>query len=247
MTADRLITKTIRTVVVLYVITVVHHVIEGLGWVFEFRLRSLITPVTFGFPLLMTLGLLLLYRRTRHWVVLAAFACTTLLWWVVGIGLSDGLYNHTANLVLSLAHVPAAVLRTLYPSYVPPPANGGFTMPCDGVRYSYCAIKPATITYEVAGIASFVVACPLALDVYRLVMQQRRDRTAPPQDTSRRAVVGASLGAVMSFGAAPLIGMYMASGKLAVLVIALAFTVVGASALIGALVATSRSHSAEAV
>jgi len=67
----------------------------------DFRLKSLLTPATFGVPLVMTLGLLLLYHRTRHALVLTVLAGTTLLWWVLGIGLSDGFYNHTLNLVLS--------------------------------------------------------------------------------------------------------------------------------------------------
>jgi hypothetical protein len=227
-----------RTVIALYVITAAHHVIEGVGWVFEFRLKSLITPATFGVPLIMTLGLLLLYNRTRHALVLTVLAGTTFLWWVFGIGLSDGLYNHTLNLVLSAAHVPSSILSAIYPSYVAPPAGGALTIACDGVRYSYCSITPATVAYEAAGIASFVVACSLTVDVYRLVRQHRRDLRAPSLHLPRRILTGVSFGMVASFGVAPTLGMYMASGQPTALAIAVAFMAVGVGALAVAVTAT---------
>jgi hypothetical protein len=213
-------------------------VIEGLGWVFEFRLKSLIAPVTFGIPLLMTLGLLRLYRTTRHSFVLAAFAGITVLWWVLGIGLFDGLYNHTLNLALSVVHAPPGILKAIYPSYTAPATSGPFTMACDGVQYSYCAVTTATVFYEVAGIASFVVACWLALDVYRLVRRTRRDAQLPQQELPRRVLMGVSLGMVASFGTAPMLGMYMASGKPAALVLALAFMAAGIASLAVATAAT---------
>jgi len=226
--ANPLIRRIARTIVMLYLITVVHHVIEGLGWVFEFRLKSLLTPATFGVPLLMTLGLLLLYHRTRHALVLTVLAGTTVLWWVFGIGLSDGFYNHTLNLVLSVAHVPSSVLNAIYPSYAAPPTGGAFTMACDGLHYSYCSITPATVAYQAAGIASFVVACSLAVDVYRLVRQHGR---APSLRLSRPILIWISFGMVASFGVAPLLGMYMAGGKPAALAIAVMFMAVGIAAL----------------
>jgi hypothetical protein len=236
--ANPLIRRIARTVVVLYVITAVHHVIEGLGWVFDFRLKSLITPATFGIPLLMTLGLLLLYNRTRHALVLTVLASTTLLWWVIGIGLSDGFYNHTLNLVLSATHVPASILNAIYPSYVGLPASGTLTMACDGVRYSYCSITPATVAYEVAGIASFVVACSLAVDLYHLIRQHRRDVHVSGLRLPRRILTVISFGMVASFGAAPVLGMYMSSGRPTALAVAVAFMAVGIGALAAAVVAT---------
>ena len=137
MSTEVLITRVSRITAALYAITVVHHVIEGLGWVFGFRLNSLLTPITFGIPLLMTLGVLQLYRTTRHQFVLAVVTIMITLFWVIGIGLSDGLYNHTLNVLLAIAHAPNSVLSAIYPTYTQPPL-GGLNLPCDGIQYSYC-------------------------------------------------------------------------------------------------------------
>src|SRR6266700_2090670 len=112
MNADKSIKRLGAIILTEYIITIVHHVIEGLGFVFDFRIKSLITPFTFGIPLLITLGLLFLYRETRHRFVLVVFSVATMLWWVIGIGLTDGFYNHTLNVLLVFLHTPPEIMKT---------------------------------------------------------------------------------------------------------------------------------------
>jgi hypothetical protein len=229
--ANRLTRRIARTTLLLYAVTCVHHVIEGLGWVFDFRLKSLITPLTFGVPLLMTVALLRLYKATGHRFVLAVVATVTGLWWIVGIGLFDGFYNHTLNLVLSAAHAPSGLLKAIYPSYLPPPPGGPVRMACDGVKFSYCTLTPATVAFEVAGIASAILACVLAIDVYRLIRHRPAANETPHRKLPRRVLVGVSLGMLCAFGVAPTLGMYMTGGKPAALGLALAFMAAGLAAV----------------
>jgi hypothetical protein len=216
-------------VVALYFVTIVHHVDEGLGFVFGFRLQSLITPITFGIPLLMTLWFLRLYRTTRQWLFLAGTAASTLVWWFAGIGLTDGLYNHTLPPLLAVVGAPTGVLKAIYPTYVAP--SGAFVMACDGVQFRYCTVTVASVLYEVAGIAEFVIACLLAVGVYRLVRDRRLVPQDPLQALPRRVAIGASLGMLGSLAVAPMLGMYMASGKPVLLVVTLALLAAGVAAL----------------
>lgn len=229
--AARLLSRCAALTVILYAVTSIHHVIEGAGWVFGFRLKSLLVPVTFALPLLMTLGLLLLYKRSRHRLPLGLFAAAALLWWVVGVGLSDGLYNHTLDLALAIAHAPGGVFRVIYPTYVPHPANGTFTMPCDGQHYSYCTITTASVSYELAGIASFAISWVLAIGVYRLIAAHRRGVMPPAQELPRPVRTWLAAGIIPSFGATPLLSMYMSSGKPASLILGLLLMTVGLAAL----------------
>jgi len=209
-------------ILVEYLITCVHHVDEGIGFAFGFfRLNSLLVPLTFGIPLLITLELLYLYKKTRKRFVLVVFNITTMLWWVVGIGLFDGLYNHTLNVLLSLAGVPLAIMSKIYPTYVPPINAGILTIPCDGTQFRFCALTPNTVLYEGTGILTFVAACFLTLAVYRLIREQWSTQQASEVELPRPVVVGVSLGLVASFGLVPLLGSFMTTGHLSFLISAL--------------------------
>src|SRR5260370_13103761 len=105
------------SVAIEYGVPSIPHVVEGLGLVFGFRLRSLIVPVTFSIPLLITLALLYLYQKTRSRIVLGFTGATAIVWWVVGIGLIDGFYNHTLTVVLYLSSVPAGLDGTTFPTH----------------------------------------------------------------------------------------------------------------------------------
>ena len=215
-----------------YIATSLHHVIEGLGLVFEFRVKSLITPITFGIPLLIMLGLLYLYQKTRNKVVLGIFSITAILWWVAGIGLMDGFYNHTLNVLLVYAQVPAQIMTVIYPTYVLP-TNG---IPCDGVKFSYCTPTPATLFYEASGIMSFIIACFLAVNVYRLIRVQWSNQSTREQELPRSVVVGVCLGLLASFGVVPLLGAYMTTGNVSSLVLALPLMSISALAVVVAMV-----------
>jgi len=221
-TTSHLIGMVRGAILVEYVITCVHHVDEGIGFAFGFfRLNSLLVPLTFGIPLLITLELLYLYQKTSKRFVLVVFSLTTILWWVVGIGLFDGFYNHTLNVLLSLAGVPLAIMRTIYPTYVPPLNAGILTIPCDGTQFRFCALTPNTVLYEGTGILSFIAACFLTLAVYQLIRGQWSNQQASEVELPRPVVVGVSLGLVVSFGLVPLLGSFMTTGRLFFLISAL--------------------------
>jgi hypothetical protein len=244
LSTEVLIVRISRTTTALYLITVVHHVIEGLGWVFGFRLNSLLTPITFGIPLLMTLGVLQLYKTTRHAFVLAAVTIMITLFWVIGIGLTDGFYNHTLNVLLAIIHAPASVFTAVYPTYAPAPLGTGPDMPCDGVQYSYCTLTPITVLYELAGVVSFTVACWLAFDTYRLVCVRREDCRASFDRVPRRVTIGVALALLSSLGVGPTLGVYMATRNVASLLVSLVLMAVGVGALCVALRATRAPHAA---
>jgi hypothetical protein len=218
-TASHLIRMVGGVILVEYVITCIHHVDEGIGFAFGFfRLNSLLVPLTFGIPLLITLELLYLYQKTCKRFVLVVFSVTTMLWWVVGIGLFDGFYNHTLSVLLFLAGVPLAIMRKIYPTYVPPRGVGILTIPCDGAQFRFCALTPNTVLYEGTGILSFFAACFLALAVYRLIREQWGKKPVSELELPRSVV---SLGLVASFGLIPLLGSFMTTGRLSFLISAL--------------------------
>jgi hypothetical protein len=64
--------------------------------------------------LLITLGLLFLYQRTRSGVTLALFSTVTALIWIV-MDLVDSLYAHTIKDILFLVGVPAEIVQTVHP------------------------------------------------------------------------------------------------------------------------------------
>ncbi|MBV9231108.1 MAG: hypothetical protein JOZ18_17490 [Chloroflexi bacterium] len=231
-----------------YVITCIHHVDEGLGFAFGFfRPNSLLTPLTFGIPLLITLGLLYLYQKTRHRFMLMAFAITTILWWVIGIGIGDGFYNHTLSVLLFFLRVPLQIMKKIYATYpasIPSTPTSIPTIPCDGVQFRFCALTSNTILYEGTGILSFVVACWLTVAVFRLIRAQWSKKPASVQALPHAVVVGVSLGLVASFATLPLLGSFMSTGRLSFLIAALPIMGISVLALIVAMVWLRRKGSA---
>ncbi len=221
-TTSRLIRIVGGAILVEYLITCVHHVDEGIGFAFGFfRLNSLLVPLTFGIPLLITLELLYLYQKTSKRFVLVVFSITTMLWWVVGIGFFDGFYNHTLSVLLFLAGVPLVIMKKVYPTYAPPQGAGILTIPCDGTQFRFCALTANTVLYEGTGILSFIAACILAFAVYRLIRAQWGKKPVSELELPRPMVVGVSLGLVASFGLVPLLGSFMTTGRLSFLLFAL--------------------------
>jgi hypothetical protein len=105
-------------------------------------------------------------------------------------------------------------------------------------RFSYCAITPTTMIYELAGIASFIVAGWLAFDLCRLVLEHGRGAHASVGPLPQRVVLGLALALVSALGVGPALGMYMASRNPAGLVLAVALMTAGLAGLGPALVAT---------
>jgi hypothetical protein len=224
------------TISVEYLITCLHHVDEGLGLAFGFfRLNSLLTPLTFGIPLLITLGLLYLYKKTSHRFILMVFGITTILWWVLGIGVEDGFYNHTLSVLLFLLRVPLQLMKKIYPTFIPPTPTAVPTIPCDGVQFRFCPLTLNTVLYEGTGILSFVAACLLTWAVYRLIRAMWKSQPAEASALPRTVAVGASLGFVASFATLPLLGSFMSTGRFSFLMAALPIMGISVVALIVAI------------
>jgi hypothetical protein len=179
--------------------------------------------------LLITLELLYLYRKISKRFVLLVFSLTTILWWVIGIGLLDGFYNHTLSVLLFLAGVPLAIMKKIYPTYNSPFYHGILVIPCDGTQFRFCPLTPNTVLYEGTGILSFIVACFLILAMYRLIREQWGKKPESEVALPRPVVIGVSLGLVVSFGLLPLLGSFMTTGRLLYLISAL--PLMGASML----------------
>jgi hypothetical protein len=243
----RLIKIVTGTIYAEYVITCIHHVDEGLGFAFGFfRLNSLLAPLTFGIPLVITLGLLYLYQKTRHRFVLMIFGITTILWWVIGIGIEDGFYNHTLSVLLFLLKVPLQIMKKIYPTYppfIPPAATAIPTIPCDGVQFRFCPLTPNTVLYEGTGILSFAGACLLTWAVYRLIRATWRSQLAEAPVLPRAVAVGVSLGLVASFAILPLLGAFMSTGRLSFLLAALPIMGISVVALVVAMTWLKRKRS----
>jgi len=209
-----------RAILAEYVITSIHHVDEGLGFVF-------------GMVLLITLGLLDLSRQTRARGVLAVFTLVSVLWWIIAIGLFDGLYNHTLSVLLVLAHIAPGGMRLIYPTYQLPRMASIVNFPCDGTPFRFCTVTAAAILYEGTGILQLVIGGFLALTVYGLLRESI-------QSTSGKRLPYTVVGAVIlaggtSVGVIPLLGAFMSTDQLFFLIAALPALLVGVLALVGAI------------
>jgi hypothetical protein len=230
---DRLIRLNGWLVIATYLATSVHHLLEGTGLIFGFRLNSLLVPLTFAIPLAVSLALLRLVRRTGQRSFLIMYVVASGLWWVLGIGIVDGFYNHTLTVVLAAVRAPASLVAGIFPTYHA--ALGGATLPCDGVTYSYCNITGASVTYEVAGIASFVTAGLLAVALIRLLNASRR---LSPVGISRIGMPGQVLvgaGMVAGIAMAPVLTEYMDTGRIPDLLVAIVLMLVCAATIVVAL------------
>jgi hypothetical protein len=74
-------------------------------------------------------------------------------------------------------------------------------------------VTPAAVLFEASGILSFVAACFLAFVVSRLLRAQWRERDAEDELLPRVVMVPVILGLVASFGALPLLGAFMSTGR----------------------------------
>jgi hypothetical protein len=228
------------TLLAIYLITSVHHVDIGLGLVSGSReLGSLLAPLTLGMLLVITLGLLSLYQRTKRRLLLVLFGLMTLLAWVAAIGLFDGFYNHTLTALLALARVPSHTMRAIYPTYWPS------TLPmesfaCDGSPFRFCRVTPATLLYETTGILQLVGAAVLTLFLARLIRAAWRDTSAENEPIPRLEIGGGSLGFAVAIAAAPFLGAFMSTDTLSFFFTAFPLLSGGALAVLVALVGLGR-------
>lgn len=210
-TIDYLLKMVRWSIIAVYIATCVHHVDEGLGFVFGFRLYSLLAPVNFGLPLLITLGLLDLFQKTGRRFVLVVFSIIATLWWVVGIGIGDGLYNHSLNLVLYFAPVPVEVIRQIYPQYMPPVHTSTVMIPCDGAIF--CVLTPNLVLYLAAAVFSLVASGFLTVAVVRLIQRGWSIGQTAGRKFPGVVVVGVSLSLVAFLVAFPLLVSFMGTGS----------------------------------
>lgn len=159
----RLIWMTGIALVAEYAITAVHYAYGGV--IYHSRERLIGAPIA-GIPLLIALGLLYLYKRTRSGVALTLFSSITILFWVIIIGLFEGGYNHTVKNILFLAKGPSTTIHMLY-------------RPTLSVEYIY---PPNDVFFEITGVLTLVAASFPALFTYRL-LRGRHDRKALYKET----------------------------------------------------------------
>lgn len=160
----RLIRMTGIALVAEYAITTVHHVYGGV--IYRSRERLFVAPIAV-IPLLITLGFLYLYKRTRSGVALTLFSSITTLFWVITIGLFEGGYNHTFKDLLFLAKGPSTTTYKLYRPFL-------------FFEYIY---PPNDIFIETTGVLTLVAASFPALFTYRL-LRGRHDRKARSEQTA---------------------------------------------------------------
>jgi hypothetical protein len=137
-----------------YAATAVHHAYGGVIYHSPERLFGALIAVI---PLLITLGLLSLYKRTSSGVALTLFSMITILFWVILIGLFEG-YSHALKDLLFLAHVPSATMHMLYRPFL----------------FVEVIYPPTDVFFEITGVLTLVAASFLALFTYRLIRERIR-------------------------------------------------------------------------
>lgn len=114
-TSDRSITRAAWAFIAQSILTSLHHVYGGLEYDSVLRLSM---PLVAGTELLLVLGLLRLYRRSRRGLALAAFSVVAILVGVVQ-GLFHVLYGHVYKDLLFLVGVSADRIRDFFQPALP--------------------------------------------------------------------------------------------------------------------------------
>jgi len=200
-----------------YALTSIHHVYGGLVYGTPDRLSM---PIYGGVALLITLGLLFLYQRTRSGVTLALFSTVTALLWIV-TDLVDSLYAHTIKDILFLVGVPAAVVQTVHPPVVPQ-------------DFVY---TPNDVLFEITGVLKLVIIYALVILLYRLIREHQRSRPSSLQlpAVPLATTVVAILGTVAFIVGGSLLLAYIATARMAVLIPSLLVNGLGVLALAAAI------------
>lgn len=126
--SDPLIRRVRLAIIAAYILSSVHHIYGGI--IYEGSAR-LAVPFVMAIPLVITLGLLYLHKRTGSQAALNAFSILSILVWVIASGLLHAGYAHGYKDFLALMGVPASrvleVYRPLLPhEFVYPPNNFAF-------------------------------------------------------------------------------------------------------------------------
>lgn len=160
-TTTRLISKAAYSILILYIITSVHHIYGGLV---DADPKRLFVPLLAAVPLGLTQWALHVYRRTGSGAALTWFSVLTVFWWVGIQGLLHGAYAHAYKDLIYLAGVPASEAHRYYYNLNP--------------TEHY---PPDHLFFELTGVLEFVTAYFIALYTLRL----NQDR----QKANRRASV----------------------------------------------------------
>jgi hypothetical protein len=207
--ADLLIKRARLAILVEWVITALHH-FEG-GLVYGTPNRTF-APLIFAIPLLITFGLLYVYKRTRQGFALALFSITTLLLWVGVIGLFEGGYNHTVKVAFYLTGVSPAVMERFFPSY----------------EY----VWPNDAFFETSGILTLIASYWPGLYTFRLIRNWRYEqRSREQQSVAPSVTIAGSIGIVALLIATPLLVVYMLTSQVSVLILALGMLAIAGTAV----------------
>lgn len=189
-----------------FALTSVHHVYGGLIYEGSSRLSM---PILFGIEMLITLGLLFWYRRTRSGVALALFSLVTALAYIVQ-GLLHSLYSHTYKDILFLAGVPAATVQEVFR----PPMAGEFVYP------------PTDLFFEITGVVELITIYLIALFTYGLIRD--RQRGYPSLAFPVIPIVVATLGFAALIVGGSLLMAYLVTDRVSVLILSLLMSGLGA-------------------
>lgn len=158
-TTRRLINRAALAILAAYTLTFIHHVCGGLV---DGATNRLLVPIIMAVPLLVTLGLLYLYKKTGSGFALASFSIAAVLAWVMVLGLLHGGYAHTYKDILFLVGGSPRLYYPLNPNEHYPP---------DG------------IFFEITGVLDMVTAYFVTLFTLRLIRdRQKSDHHSPAQE-----------------------------------------------------------------
>lgn len=151
-TTKQLVNRAGLAVTMTYILTFIHHIYGG---IVDESTNRLAVPVILAFPLLVTLGILYLYRRTGSGIALAVYSVVAVLVWVILSGILHGGYAHAYKDLLYLLNGSPELYYALNPDEHYPPDD---------------------VFFEITGVLEMVAAFFVALYTYRLIRDKRNVR-----------------------------------------------------------------------
>lgn len=136
-------------VVAEYALSAIHHIYGGLVYASPMRMSM---PIYGGVALLVTLGLLVWYARTRSGNALTLFGIAVGIT-SIGTGLVDSVYGHAYKNILFLAGVPKEIALTIHP-------------PIDPSDFAY---PPNDLFFEGTGLIKLVILYFMTILLYHLI------------------------------------------------------------------------------
>jgi hypothetical protein len=153
----KLTTRLAFALVSLYLITLVHHIYGGIADGIQARLM---VPLIMAAPLLVTLGLLYLYRQSGSRTVLLLFTIIVILAFVILLGIVHSGYSHAYKDILYLLGGPSEWYYRLNPDEHYPPDD---------------------LFFEITGVLEIVPSYFIAFFTWQLIRTRHNDQHNPTQ------------------------------------------------------------------